>query len=515
MRSATLPKNESQRLQALREYQILDTVEEHIFDTITEICSLICNTPISLISIVDKDRQWFKSKHGLQATETPRNISFCAHAIHGSDVMEIQDATKDSRFFDNPLVTQDPHVRFYAGMPLINPQGYCFGALCVINHKPQKLTNTQKIILQKMSEIIMMHFEARKKILDDFAKLKQIEKKLRKNESYQRAILQSVSEGIMTLDKTGVILSINKTILTLFEYTKEEILHNNIKMLLPDLHGNLLNNFNKELRGRSKTGGIFHVELSTSLLEQEGSEIIVAVVRDITERKKIELMKNQFISTVSHELRTPLTSIRGSLGLILAETEGPLTNEMRYFLQIANSNTERLILLINDILEIEKFENGSMRFDFDKVNIIDLVAECIELNQSYTKSDLHYVLENTNNSLYVNGDKNRLMQVIVNLLSNAAKFSPENGTVLVTVKKRQNKIRVSVSDQGPGIPLDFQPRIFEKFSQSEESSLKKGGTGLGLCICKNFIEKMGGKIKFETELGKGSTFYFDLPQHDN
>jgi diguanylate cyclase (GGDEF)-like protein len=167
MKIAPILKNESQRLAALTSYEILDTKSEEIFDTITHIAALVCNTPISLISLVDFDRQFFKSVHGdMNHADTPRDVAFCAHVINQFELMEIQDAVKDKRFLDNPLVLKDPRIRFYAGVPLTTDDKCNLGTLCVIGRKPQSLSSTQKEVLKHLSHIVMTLFEARKQTLN-------------------------------------------------------------------------------------------------------------------------------------------------------------------------------------------------------------------------------------------------------------------------------------------------------------------------------------------------------------
>ena len=157
-----LPNNEAARLEALRHYRILDSAPERSFDAITELASFICESPIALVSLVDKDRQWFKSRVGLAATETPRDFSFCAHAIVQGTLLVVEDATADKRFADNPLVTDDPHIRFYAGAPLITPEGHALGSLCVIDRKPRKLSAERASALEKLASLVVTQLELRR-----------------------------------------------------------------------------------------------------------------------------------------------------------------------------------------------------------------------------------------------------------------------------------------------------------------------------------------------------------------
>lgn len=254
----------------------------------------------------------------------------------------------------------------------------------------------------------------------------------------------------------------------------------------------------------------------------ERSTALMAINRELQEANdkllEIDRMKNEFISTVSHELRTPLTSIRGSLGLITGGVAGEVPIKARELVEIAYKNSERLVNLINDILDIEKIESGRMDFRNKEIYLTHVLAQALEANSAYASQfGVRFELDNKAPLAMVVADGDRLMQVFTNLLSNAAKFSPTGGTVTISVSRHDTStagmVRVAVTDRGPGIPHEFYDRIFGKFAQADSSAARlKGGTGLGLSISKVIVERLGGRIGFHSEPNVRTTFYFDLPE---
>jgi signal transduction histidine kinase len=232
---------------------------------------------------------------------------------------------------------------------------------------------------------------------------------------------------------------------------------------------------------------------------------------------RLSQAQSDFISTVSHELRTPLTSIRGALALLAGNVTGLLPDAARPMVDIALRNSERLLALINDLLDIQRIESGSLDLSLQEVELTGLLEQALEDNHAFgAQLGVTYRLIHGEPGLRVQGDPNRLLQLLANLLSNAAKFSPPQGTVEIAAERHGGWARVSVRDHGPGIAKEFWPRIFTRFAQADSSnSRQKGGTGLGLSICKALVESMGGRIGFETDTesatGHGTTFHFELP----
>lgn len=276
-----------------------------------------------------------------------------------------------------------------------------------------------------------------------------------------------------------------------------------------------LDQFTSELRFRHKDGRTVPVLVRGYIQrDAQGQPLrISGTSMDLTEHKRIEQMKNEFVSTVSHELRTPLTSISGALGLINGGALGEVPPAMQQMLEIAYRNSQRLGHLINDLLDMEKIAAGKMSFDMHEHSLRQLLEEALASNQAFAAQlGVNCVLrEAVDVQVWV--DASRLQQVLGNFLSNAIKYTPEGGEVSLHCSMPDaTHVRISVTDQGPGIAAEFRARVFEKFAQADASdSRQKGGTGLGLAITKEFIERMGGKVGFDTAEGQGTTFWCDLP----
>jgi PAS domain S-box-containing protein len=520
MVAAGLPANERQRLEALHSFEILDTQAEEAFDRFTRIAARMLGVPIALVSLVDEARQWFKSHHGLAAEETPRDWAFCAHAIKDDKILIVDDASKDPRFADNPLVTGVPDIRFYAGAPLRTRDNFNIGTLCVIDPRPRRgLTPDQQELLADLADAVVNQLYLHKTTAD-----------LQRSQLAQAqlgAIIEYCGDAVIGHAIDGTITSWNSGAQGLLGYDQEEALGRPATLLLPDgLHaewrtligrisyGEAIEQF--ETMRLAKGGQPIDVSVSLSPIRDKTGSLtgFSAIARDISQRKQIEKAKAEFVSTVSHELRTPLTSIKGSLGLVQSGVFGELPDAFKPMVEIAFNNSERLVRLINDLLDIEKMEAGKMDFHLAPVEMAALLRQSVRENDGYALTHtVRFEVVEPLPPVTVAGDKDRLLQVLANLLSNAAKFSPPEGVVEVALEHRPGAVRVSITDHGPGIPENFQTKIFQKFSQADSSDAgQKGGTGLGLSICRAIVERHGGTINFKTERGMGTTFFFDLPE---
>ncbi len=643
MKAPRIPKDEAERLKALDAYRVMDTAPEAAFDGLTTLVARILDVPIALVSLVDAERQWFKSRYGLEAPETPRDVSFCGHVVAENELLVVPDAFEDERFHDNPLVAGEPRVRFYAGFPLATPEGHVLGTLCAIDHDPRQFTEDQLDTLRILGRQVADQLELRRQVLlrrdyeqlfdnsnvlpaiadlngfflrlnrrwtstlghsekallsrpfidfvheDDVESTQEAAAKLgttsfevaeftnryrcadgsyrwllwhatsdleagriyavahddtrRKEAEFRvqqaldslahseerlRTLFETAVDAIVTIDESGVIDRANAAVKPLFGYLPSELIGRHIDVLMPPRHRDSFYRYLREYPADSKAdstvssreavalrkdGSTFPVEISVSEMRLGKRRMFTGIVRDITERKRVDQLKSEFISTVSHELRTPLTSIRGALGLLSGGRVGDISAEAGEMVKIALNNSERLVRLINDILDVEKIRSGKLDFEISELDLAGAVEEAIAANRGFAlEHETRIVVEGRLDSAKVQADPDRLAQVFANLISNAAKFSPKGKPIELGLDVGDELVRVTVRDWGPGVPEEFEERLFERFAQADGSdSRRTSGTGLGLSITKAIVEHMNGAIGYEPAEGGGSRFYFELP----
>jgi len=384
----------------------------------------------------------------------------------------------------------------------------------------------EKALMAQASELARMNDD----LIQQMQKREATEAALRESESRARAIFDSAVDGVITFNPDYQIESVNPAAQTIFGYSAEELmsLHVHHLMLLgenendPEAAALTKQEFGvpakdanvRLVTGWRKSGEAFPIELTISPMILDKRTLYTGIIRDVTERTKLDRMKSEFVSVVSHELRTPLTSIRGSLALLNTNAVGELPPRAQSMISIGLKNSERLVNLINDILDIEKIESGKMEFSYNAIRVRDLLDAAVQENKAFldqfdVEAEIH---EDSSDDVMIGGDQDRLMQVLTNLISNAAKFSPSGGQITLGAVHEDGQVRIWVEDKGPGIPETFRKQIFQKFSQADASDTRqKGGTGLGLSIAKAIVEHHNGRISFTTKTGEGATFYFELP----
>ncbi|MDB5868516.1 MAG: sensor histidine kinase [Polaromonas sp.] len=359
-------------------------------------------------------------------------------------------------------------------------------------------------------------------------KLKQALESVRDNENRIKTVIETAQGAFIGVNFEGRITDWNSHAQKLLGWRREEILDQPLASLVPERFRSTVSkalvdfnltgtasfiNTNLERLVLAKDGREIPVEIKIGLINTGKLKFFSAFLHDISERKQVERMKSEFISTASHELRTPLTAIYGALGLVNSGMAGELPPDARELLGISFKSAERLVRLVNDVLDVEKIESRSMAYHPVVQPLRPLIEQAVKATQSYA-DPYQVTLEVAGGAAdaQVAVDADRVIQVLVNLLSNAAKFSPAGGVVTISLQRLPGYARVSVVDSGSGIPENFCDRIFGRFAQADASDRRqKGGTGLGLNICKSIVEAHQGRIDFVSEPGKRTEFYFDLP----
>lgn len=366
------------------------------------------------------------------------------------------------------------------------------------------------------------------KLSKTLAELKHAQKKLR----LQSSALQAAADAIMITDNHGRICWVNSAFSRLTGYAPEEVIGQNPRMFKSGQHDEEFYRhlwqtvlagkvWRSEMIDRRKDGTLFPMEIAISPVPDDNGNIehFVAIKHDITERKQADKAreetieaKSQFISMASHEVRTPLTAMKEGIRLVLDEVTGPLNEDQKELLDIAQRNVDRLARLINDLLDFQKLGSGKVEFDMQQNDINLVVTEIAQtMMPLVNEKQLELITELDSNIPQLVFDKDRITQVLSNVVNNAIKFT-EQGTITITTDKRENIVQVSVNDTGPGITTEDLPKLFHEFEQLVSSRQRKtGGSGLGLAISRQIIKQHNAKIWAQSQPGKGTTVHFVLP----
>lgn len=419
-------------------------------------------------------------------------------------------------------VTSDEHQR-WLGLPILKGEHIIgvLGLASPVQDYSETLIKYLKPVLNTLANLL------------DAYRIEQLrssaDQALRESESRLQAIFDNALDAIITFDTRGALQSINPAAQQLFGYDAQELLGQSWLRLLPTaLHNEIKGAFarylesgsndligcSRELDAVRSDATRVPIEIAISAVHSETGLLFTAIAHDLTERRRVDRLQNEFISTVSHELRTPLTSILGSLGLINGGALGNPPEAFRPLLDNAHRNSTRLLNLINDLLDIDKIESGQLSVKLTLQPLLPLVIQAIDSNRGFADNfgvKLH-LLQAELSECWVRVDTDRFIQILNNLISNAVKFSPNAASVDIRLSCEHGQAVLAVHDQGPGIPPAFRAKVFKKFAQADASdSRSHPGTGLGLHISKALVEKMRGHISYECPATGGTVFRIRFP----
>ncbi len=547
MKRPGIPVDEEARIESLRSYDVLDTPADAQFDAITRLAAIALDTPIALISFVDTDRQWFKSRYGLDAEETGRDISFCGHAVAAQETLVVADAMADPRFMDNPLVLEAPHIRFYIGVPLEAPDGHPLGTLCAIDRQPRELTDAQRETLQLLAGQVMALLELRRvgrELIDQTKRLEVQQRRLMERELQLASLLDSMVEGVVVQDRSGAIVLANPAAEHILGLKSDQLTgltshdpawHATRADGSPfpgDQHPAMIS-LEQGKSSRDVMMGLHHtatnerrwIEINSSpLAESPDAEPYAALTtfRDVTEQRDIQerlARHDRLVTTgilaagVGHEINNPLTYLMVNIGLAVEELQAigggsPSTRLMEIIdlLEQARQGGERVKRIVRGLKSLARRNteigpidpHGSIR------NAIELAGHELR-SRAQTTLQLEPVPQ-------ILADEGQLTQVVVNLVVNAAQAfevdDPTSNQVAIRTRCDGDRVLVEVSDNGPGIRPEVLPRIWDPFFTTKSPGV---GTGLGLSISHGIVLAMGGRIECETTVGRGTTFKLDFP----
>ena len=539
MRAPATPANESARLAALQRYAVLDTDTEHAFDDLARLAAHILEVPIALVSLVDSDRQWFKSRYGLDATELPRDVSFCGHVVADEQRLVVPDSHADARFADNPVVTGHPRVRFYAGMPLRTPDGFVLGSLCAIDHVPRQPTEQQLAMLDLLARQVVDQLEARRAQID-LASARDVAQSTAQRFAAMFAV---VVEGVVVQDSSGRITASNEAAETILGLTGEQMrgrssidtrwraVREDGTPFPGDEHpamvalrtGMLQRNV---VMGVQKPDGTLTWISINSLPLERGDEHVTEVVTTFHDITALRLAADRLaqqerlvtigtlVAGVGHEINNPLAFLLGNLDLALEEIAalaGPSPSarllELRDVVSEARVGADRIRRIVRGLRALSREDVALQAVDLEPV-----IDSSISMAQHELRRTTR-VERNLADLPPVLADESRLTQVLVNLLMNAAQALPAatQPTNLVEIRGSRHgvsQVRLSVIDNGPGIPPEFIGRIFDPFFTTKPIG---EGTGLGLAVSRTIVHALGGTLTVESEAGAGASFHIDLP----
>jgi len=505
-------QSDQARVRALHELALLDTPPEERFDRITRLACRLLGVPISLIALVDADRQWFKSRVGIDLHETTRVTSFCTHTIHHEDGLVVHDARLDPRFANNPFVTGAPDVRFYAGIPLAAPDGSPVGALCVIDTQVRHFDAEQMATLRDLAAIAGDELRARPAGRPA-------------PEGWEKALVAHLPDGILMLDAQGNIAAANPAAESLFGASGPMLTGRPLRELMDEdllrrrRTGQLREGARYEALARRLDGSRFPIEFSYCRMMWAARPKFAVTVRDISQRRAAEERnsatderRRRHFATATHELRTPMSSVLGFSELLLKREFDPAVS--RELVEIIHRESARLVSLVNQLLDLARIEAGGIdELRIDAVPVADLVTRTLACLEGLGQA--HRVTTDIAPGLPpLAADAQKMQQALTNIVSNSIKYSAPGTPILLSAAPEQwgerPMVAIRVRDRGIGMTPQQQAQVFDAFYRVDSDSATPG-SGLGLTILKEIVDLHGGRIALESELGVGTDVTLYLP----
>jgi two-component system cell cycle sensor histidine kinase/response regulator CckA len=560
--NAPRPPDERQRLLGLHKYEVLDTPPELAFDDLTLLAAHICGVPIAMVSLVDDNRQWFKSKVGVSLTETPRDVAFCAHTIlHPNEVLEVKDAAADPRFTDNPMVTGEPHIRFYAGAPLVTPDGHAIGSLCVMDRQPRELTPDQLEALRALSRRAVAQLELRRQarelalqqgktnqmlalaeksgraLLSVLEDEKLATRNLRESEERFRQMIANGTDIIAMIDATGIIRFQSPSTERVLGHSPESMLGRRVADYIhPDDLAKVGESIQRVLEAREKSTPVEyrcrHSNGTWRTLQSFGKmmrgaaddKLVVVNSRDVTDSRALEeqLRQSQKMEAigqlsggVAHDFNNLLTVIKGHIGLLRAK--GQITPEITGAIQQIDDAANRAANLTRQLLTFSR----QQVMETSDLNLTGVVVNLTKMLRRLLSENIEMEVITADVPLPIKADEGMVEQVLLNLVVNARDAMPKGGRLLVGTTKadfddtaahpaRPGSFScLSVTDTGTGIAPEILPRIFEPFFTTKGVGR---GTGLGLATVYGVMQQHHGWVTVESWVGQGTTFRVYFPR---
>ncbi len=536
---------ENARLAALLAYDILDTEADEELDALTRLASYITQTPIALVSLVDEHRQWFKAREGLATRQTPRSQAFCHYTIRQDSVLEVPDAHLDERFMNNPLVTGEPNMRYYCGVPLTTPQGYRLGSLCVIDHQPRRLDPAQLEALRTLAREVMARLELRSKQQELEAQKKQL---VYSAEQY-RALFEESQGFLFTHTPEGVILSVNRAVVNALGIAREALVGSNLTQLLGFKHGSLLTRYFKRIEAGVPLCGVTQVITARgeeqywqyrnfATRNEKGEAYVICSAQDVTAKElaarnmrkakeeleaevsqrtrelqtanaalsQIKAELDLFLYRASHDLKGPLCSMEGLLNLVRMQ-EHPA--EQGQYLVLMQQTIHKL----NRVLEsmVSYSNNTHKGVSSEPVNFATVLEKVLQSCRTLKGFDRVQLRTHLHTPVPFYSDAERVFTVLKNVISNGIVFQNSGlpqPTVMVWITTSVEGVMMVVRDNGIGIAEEMLSTLFQMFTKSSSQS---AGSGLGLFVTGEIVKKLGGRISLQSQEGKGTQVSILMP----